>query len=54
MAQFLQAAPILVTCDLDAAMRRYRLLGFEVSAYTGPDGRRRSGTLRQSAHRRQP
>jgi len=36
MAQFLQAAPILVTCDLDAAMRRYRLLGFEVSTYTGP------------------
>jgi hypothetical protein len=27
MAQFLQAAPILVTCDLDAAMRRYASSG---------------------------
>jgi len=38
MAEFLQAAPVLVTHDIGAALRRYRLLGFEVSAYTDPDG----------------
>ncbi len=38
MTKFLDVAPVLVTRDLDGALERYRLLGFEVSAYTDPGG----------------
>ncbi len=38
MVQFLEAVPILAVRDLARAMEHYRALGFEVSAYTSPDG----------------
>lgn len=34
---FTSVAPVIAVLDLDAALERYRLLGFEVHAYPGPD-----------------
>ena len=36
--EFREVAPVLVTTDLGASLARYELLGFQVSAYTDPDG----------------
>lgn len=38
MVEFLEAVPILAVRDVARALRHYRELGFEVSAYTDPDG----------------
>lgn len=35
--RFLRVAPIIPVRDLDAALERYRRLGFDVRAYDGPD-----------------
>ncbi len=34
---FTDSAPVLPVRDLDAALERYRRLGFEVEAYAGPE-----------------
>ncbi|MFF7945666.1 bleomycin resistance protein [Streptomyces griseorubiginosus] len=34
---FTKAAPVVPVRDLDAALERYRRLGFEARAYDGPD-----------------
>jgi hypothetical protein len=36
-AEFDSVAPVLPVLDLDAAIERYRRLGFDVRAYPGPD-----------------
>nr|WP_209305669.1 VOC family protein [Mycobacterium sp. PS03-16] len=35
--RFERVAPIIPVLDLDAALERYRRLGFDVRAYDGPD-----------------
>jgi catechol 2,3-dioxygenase-like lactoylglutathione lyase family enzyme len=37
MADFERIAPIIPVRDLDAALARYRTLGFQTRAYTGPE-----------------
>jgi hypothetical protein len=43
---FDSVAPVLPVLDLDAALERYRRLGFDVRAYAGPD---RYGFVRRGA-----
>ncbi len=37
LIEFSKVAPVVPVRDLDAALERYRRLGFDVRAYTGPD-----------------